>query len=309
MGLQVPPHFVGKLVQCPKCQNSWTIPDPNARPVSPPPPPVLPAAFQTWNTPPAAPDPRIPAPPSAYPPDRWQHAELPPHHHQPYGPDPFAQPPPYYQPPAANGLAVAGMTLGVIGFVLVFIPFCGWILALIFGLLGITFSAIGLGTAARIQSGKGVALTGLLVSMLALLGIPFQIYYLGQKFENQRKANDQNRRAFNQNPNALDLPIPPRPPLGLKEIAIPNLAARGAPHTLQIQFKQGVEAKIWIVAHSATDVDIVAEDDKGMHVATDFHPRHDCYISWIPMRSQSYRIVVTNAGNLPTRCTLYHNGS
>src|SRR5207253_10594316 len=48
---------------------------------------------------------------------------------------------------AGNGLAIAGMVLGIIGFVAVFIPCIGWVLAIALGIVGATLSGIGLGTA------------------------------------------------------------------------------------------------------------------------------------------------------------------
>jgi hypothetical protein len=51
--------------------------------------------------------------------------------------------------PASNGLAVAGMVLGIVGTVCSLIPFVGVFLCWLPALLGIIFGFIGLGTAKR----------------------------------------------------------------------------------------------------------------------------------------------------------------
>jgi hypothetical protein len=71
----------------------------------------------------------------------------------------FHNPPPSAQAPQAqeqgNGLAVAGMVLGIIGLVFCWVPVLGWILAL----LGLIFGAVGNGKANKIGGkGKGMAL-------------------------------------------------------------------------------------------------------------------------------------------------------
>jgi len=51
--------------------------------------------------------------------------------------------------PSTNGLAVAGMVLGIVGAALSLIPFVGIFLCWLPALLGIIFGFIGLGTANR----------------------------------------------------------------------------------------------------------------------------------------------------------------
>jgi hypothetical protein len=81
------------------------------------------------------------------------------------------QPPNYgYTPGPAmqqgNGMAVAGLVLGIIGLVLCWFPFVGWLLAL----LGIIFGGLGMGKANKLEGrGKGMAIAGLALGIVALL--------------------------------------------------------------------------------------------------------------------------------------------
>lgn len=69
-------------------------------------------------------------------------------------------------------MAVAGMVLGIVGFVLSFIPCLGWFLGVVLGILGAIFSGIGMANAANTHQGKGMAIAGLVLSILAILWIP-----------------------------------------------------------------------------------------------------------------------------------------
>lgn len=101
----------------------------------------------------------------------------------------FHNPPPSAQAPQSqeqgNGLAVAGMVLGIIGLVFCWVPVLGWILAL----LGLIFGAIGNGKANRIGGkGKGMALAGLIMGVLGLIiGIALFIWAV-------KKTNEMERR-------------------------------------------------------------------------------------------------------------------
>jgi small-conductance mechanosensitive channel len=70
------------------------------------------------------------------------------------------------QQPQGNGMAVAGLVLGIIGLLLCWIPFFGWILAL----LGIVFGALGMSKAKKIGgAGNGMAVAGLILGVVAML--------------------------------------------------------------------------------------------------------------------------------------------
>lgn len=100
----------------------------------------------------------------------------------------------FHNPPAAtesqqpqqqgNGLAVAGLVLGILGVVFLWIPVLGWILAL----LGLIFGAIGNGKANKIGGkGKGMAMAGLVLGILGLIGgIAFFLWALNEAKKAQR---------------------------------------------------------------------------------------------------------------------------
>ena len=104
----------------------------------------------------------------------------------PNEPIPPSQPPPapQYQPPPqqgyggppvrqGNGLAVAGMVLGIIGVVFAFIPFLGVVLGIILGLLALVLGGVGLGRAKDpSRGGRGQAITGVVLGIVTL-GIVF----------------------------------------------------------------------------------------------------------------------------------------
>jgi hypothetical protein len=87
-----------------------------------------------------------------------------------YGPGPEMYPTEYYGPPMivlrTNGMAVAGLVLGILSVVLVWAP----VLDLILPPLGIAFSIIGLTQCVRRhQPGKGMAIAGLVCSLLSAI--------------------------------------------------------------------------------------------------------------------------------------------
>ena len=87
-------------------------------------------------------------------------------------------------PPQGNGMAVAGLVLGILGLVMCWIVI-GWILAL----LGIIFGAIGLGKAKRVGKGKGMALAGLICGVLGIVvGIVFQIIVVAAFTDYMKKS-------------------------------------------------------------------------------------------------------------------------
>ena len=69
-------------------------------------------------------------------------------------------------PPHAktNGFAIAGMVLGILAICLCWIPYVG----LIMGFLGLVLSAIGISSVHSFRNGRGQAITGLILSVLAL---------------------------------------------------------------------------------------------------------------------------------------------
>lgn len=96
-----------------------------------------------------------------------------------------------------NGMAVAGLVLGIIGLVLCWIPFLGWILAL----LGVIFGALGMSKAKKIGGrGNGMAIAGLVTGALGLLvGIVlFVLAMMAVKEVEREFERDLRRNRFNQ---------------------------------------------------------------------------------------------------------------
>jgi hypothetical protein len=91
---------------------------------------------------------------------------------------PYEQPYPppaqyYYAPPVVissapagtNGLGIAGMVLGIVALVLVWVPG----LDLLLGVLATVFSGIGLHKATREDSSKGMSIAGLSTGIIAVI--------------------------------------------------------------------------------------------------------------------------------------------
>jgi hypothetical protein len=120
-------------------------PDPNPRvdafgrpiPVvpEPPPPPPVPPPAGTWPPPPGAPG-GWPPPPGYYP---------------------------YPPPQPSNGMATAGLVLGIAALALCWLT----ILDIPLVILGITFAAVGLKRAKRGAGSRGMAMAGLICSLIA----------------------------------------------------------------------------------------------------------------------------------------------
>ncbi len=68
--------------------------------------------------------------------------------------------------PQGNGMAVAGLVLGIIAVVLSWLTWPSWILSI----LGIIFGALGISKANKIGGkGKGMAIAGLVCSIIAII--------------------------------------------------------------------------------------------------------------------------------------------
>src|SRR5450830_1865148 len=82
-----------------------------------------------------------------------------------------AQPAPTPQPgpaKASNGLATAGFVLGLIGLLGSFIPVLN-IGGMVIGVVGAVLAAVGLAKAKKSGAGKGLAMAGLILGVLALI--------------------------------------------------------------------------------------------------------------------------------------------
>ena len=96
-------------------------------------------------------------------------------------------------PPAAqtNGLAVAGLVLGIASAALFFF----WFVAIPCGIVGIVLSIIGLGRSKTRGKGKGMAMAGLILSVLGLLAaLVFAIGWLIWLWRDISRWVDQSHR-------------------------------------------------------------------------------------------------------------------
>lgn len=75
---------------------------------------------------------------------------------------------PRYQAPARNGLATAGFVVALVGLVFSAIPIVG-IVAWVIAPIGLVLSVVGLVTANRKHAGKGLAIAGIALAVLALI--------------------------------------------------------------------------------------------------------------------------------------------
>jgi hypothetical protein len=72
-----------------------------------------------------------------------------------------------------NGMAIAGMVLGIISLALCWVMIANWVLSL----LAIIFSALGIAKAKRVGKGKGMAIAGLVCAILgALIGVALFVF-------------------------------------------------------------------------------------------------------------------------------------
>ncbi|MDO9000741.1 MAG: DUF4190 domain-containing protein [Bacteroidota bacterium] len=73
--------------------------------------------------------------------------------------------------PAANngkGLGIAGMILGILAIIVSFVPCFGW-WAIVLAVVGVILSAVSLSQAKKANAPKGMAIAGLICSILAII--------------------------------------------------------------------------------------------------------------------------------------------
>ncbi|WP_067625910.1 hypothetical protein [Alicyclobacillus acidiphilus] len=71
--------------------------------------------------------------------------------------------------PGSNMFALAGSVIGIIGFVLSWIPIFGVPIGYTLGILAIIFSAIGLARANRLAAGHSAATAGLILGIMTVV--------------------------------------------------------------------------------------------------------------------------------------------
>ena len=98
----------------------------------------------------------------------------------PYPPSPTPPGfPPVTQVKGSNGLATAGFVLGLLGLLGSWIPFLN-VLGIMLGILGAILAAVGLAKFKKVNAGKGLAIAGLVLGVLAVLfAIVINVAFVG----------------------------------------------------------------------------------------------------------------------------------
>ncbi|MES2681342.1 MAG: hypothetical protein V4635_15715 [Bacteroidota bacterium] len=85
--------------------------------------------------------------------------------------------PPASTPNAGKGLGIAGLVLGILAAIISFIP-CLGTFALIPGIIGIILSAISMVQANKAAASKGIAIAGLICSIVGCCLAGYQMYVI-----------------------------------------------------------------------------------------------------------------------------------
>ena len=71
--------------------------------------------------------------------------------------------------PQGNGIATAGLTVGIVAGVIAWFP-CLPVVGLVLGVIGLILSVLGLKKSSVVGSGRGKAIAGLICSVIGILG-------------------------------------------------------------------------------------------------------------------------------------------
>jgi hypothetical protein len=222
---------------------------------------------------------------------------------------------------AGNGLAIAGMVLGIVGFIAVFIPCIGWVLAIALGIIGATLSGIGLGTASKRGAAKGMAITGLVLSIIAIIWVPIWIFIVGtMMFRGLNDAAQQLQIAAAKNRQiVLNAPIQPgqappgnpTPPSGKLTLQNGQATMQGnlAPNDPRDRMRPNSVCKVFtlnMLAGKSYQIDMIKnegvldpylrlEDSAGMNLAEDDDSGGfpNARIQFACTQTGEYRIVAT----------------
>lgn len=98
----------------------------------------------------------------------------------PYNPFPPAPPPPApaAASPQGNGLAVAGMVVGIVGLVLFWVPYVGGVVSLV----GLVLGAVGIARANKVGRGKGMAIAGVACGLCGVIANIYTSYMVMSAF-------------------------------------------------------------------------------------------------------------------------------
>jgi predicted PurR-regulated permease PerM len=95
-------------------------------------------------------------------------------------------------------MAVAGMVLGIIGIVFSFIPVIGVFFGSILGLLALILGGVGLSRAKDpSRGGRGQAITGIVLGILALVMVILQVAVIGEAADEFNKELERQQQEQN----------------------------------------------------------------------------------------------------------------
>ncbi|ANW21821.1 hypothetical protein I3J09_06070 [Streptomyces clavuligerus] len=121
-------------------------------------------------------------------------------------------PPPGWQPPASpsNGMAITALVLGAVAVCL----FWAVGLGVVLGVLAVIFGGIGASRARTTGSGRGLAVSGLVLGAVGIVGSALFLWYVIQLgIEEDRRQRDERRDAGTHSLSAARGPAaPPVPP-------------------------------------------------------------------------------------------------
>ncbi|MCI0639602.1 MAG: hypothetical protein L0Y72_02545 [Gemmataceae bacterium] len=80
-----------------------------------------------------------------------------------------------------------------------------------------------------------------------------------------------------------------------------------AKKSLEIHFRAGQDAAVWVHSDANTDVDLYVFDKANNLVAQDFRISKDCFVLFAPKESQVFKVEVVNVGQEATTCKLKYS--
>ncbi len=109
----------------------------------------------------------------------------------------------HYKSTAGQGFGVAALVVGIIALILSFIP-CIGVIALLPAVVGIVFGVIAFMQANRGNGAKGLIISALIVSSLALVASVAWSYYFTQAFDGKKFMHRRPFELFDSNSKKYD---------------------------------------------------------------------------------------------------------
>ena len=81
----------------------------------------------------------------------------------------------------------------------------------------------------------------------------------------------------------------------------------GATNTYTIQFQGGELARVTVKSDQGANLDLFVYDESDRLERKDTRPAGECFVAWVPARTQMFRIEVKNTGNIGAHYVLATN--